>query len=134
MHVLEAIEKGGKRPEKSHVSQILRLSISQLNRLFLCIDALDELGPRVRLELLKVLDTEFCTARIFLTGRPHIQSEVNSIFQGQNNPIHITANLDDVQAYLTHEIELDVEVNPDDMNKQLKQEILEAIINKAEGM
>ena len=81
-----------------------------------------------------MLHIEFISARIFLTGRPHIQSDVNGIFQDQNDPIHITANLDDVRAYLTHEIELDMEVNPDDMNKQLKEEILGAITEKAKGM
>ena len=134
--VLESIQEEGKRLERSHILQIVKSAMPQLHDpSFLCIDALDELEPRVRHELLKVLQSEFGPSRIFLTGRPHIRSEVNSIFQAhQHDPIHITADLGDVREYLTHEIELDMEVNPEDMNEQLKEEILEAIINQAKGM
>ena len=134
--VISVLEKEGKRLEKHHILQMVKFAVPQLNGpSFLCIDALDELEPRVRHELLKVLQSEFGPSRIFITGRPHIRSEVNSVFQAhQHDPIHITADLGDVRAYLTHEIELDMEVNPEDMNEQLKEDILKAIINQAKGM
>ena len=133
--LLESTQEEGKRLGKRHMLQIVKSAVPQLNGpSFLCIDALDELEPRVRHELLKVLQSEFVHSRIFLTGRPHIRSEVSSVFQAHHDPINITADLGDVRAYLIHEIELDMEVNPEDMNGQLKEEILEAIINQAKGM
>ncbi|KAF8423279.1 hypothetical protein EV426DRAFT_574568 [Tirmania nivea] len=98
-------------------------------------DALDELEPRVRLELLRLLQSEFGSARIFLTGRPHIQSDINRVFKvNPEDAIHITADRGDIKAYLNHEVELDMEMNPDEMNESLKQEILEVILSKADGM
>ena len=125
--------------EISDISKMLVLTLQHLDCSFFCIDALDELEPRVRATLLKALQDGFGTARVFLflTGRPHVQSEVNRIFQGHqstSNAINITANPDDIQAYLTHEIERDMDSNPDDMSEQLKAEILEGILSKAEGM
>ena len=132
---LEAIQKRGKRVESSDVTQMLKSMVSQLNTCFLCIDAMDELGPRVRLELLKLLRSEFTVARIFLTGRPHIQSEVDRTLQVKfEDTIHFTADRGDIKAYLNHEIEVDIEINPDEMNEALKQEIVEAILSKADGM
>jgi len=134
---LEAIQTKGKRVETSEVIQMLKSVVSQLDVCFLCIDALDELEPRVRMEFLKLLHSEFefGAARIFLTGRPHIQSEVNRVFQfNLEDAIHITADQRDIKAYLNHEIELDTEINPDEMNESLKHEILKAILSKADGM
>jgi len=132
---LEAIQRRGKRVETSDVTQMLKSMVSQLNFCFLCIDALDELEPRVRLELLKLLQSEFSVTRIFLTGRSHIQLEVDRVLQvNWEDSIRITANLGDIEAYLHHEIEVDMEINPDEMNETLKQEILRAILSKANGM
>jgi len=124
---LEAIQTQGKRVETSNVIQMLKSVVSQLDVCFLCIDALDELEPRVRLELLKLLQS---TARIFLTGRPHIQTEVNN----SEDAIHITADRGDIKAYLNHGIEQDIEINPGEMNESLKQSILDVILSKSDGM
>jgi len=68
--ILEALQKDGKRLELSDVSRMLKLTIPQVATdpvgLFLCIDALDELEPRVRLGLLEALQSEFGGTRIFL--------------------------------------------------------------------
>lgn len=132
--ILESIKNKSQRLERGDISQILKAVLQQLNRSFLCFDALDELEPRTRFELLGVLGTEFGTAHIFLTGRPHIQSEVNRALQAQLDPMHITADQGDIRAYLIHEIEEDKKINPDDMNDQLKEEILAEITGKASGM
>ena len=134
---LESLQKNGKRLEITNVSQMLSLTISQLGAsgLFVCIDALDELEPRVHLELLKALQSEFGSVRIFLTGRPHISSDVSRILQlHKEDAIKITPHSTDVREYLSHEIDLDWEINPDDMNEQLKEEIVNEIVTKAQGM
>ncbi|KAF8435910.1 hypothetical protein BGX38DRAFT_1099800, partial [Terfezia claveryi] len=133
--LLESLQKNGKRAMIKDMSQMLNFLIPQTVGHFLCIDALDELDPGPRLELLKALQIEFGSNRIFLTGRPHIASDVSRILQIHPvDAIQITPNSIEVRAYLSHEIELDREMNPDDMNEQLKEEILDGIVSKAQGM
>jgi len=132
--LLESLQKIGKNVMIKDISQMLKFAVPQLDH-FLCIDALDELEPGTRLELLKALKTDFGGTRIFLTGRPHISSEVSRILQVHPaDAIMITPNLIEVRAYLSHEIELDCEMNPDDMNEQLKEEIIEGIAANTQGM
>ena len=133
--LLEALQKQNKNEKLRDVSQMLKSTIPKTASNFLCIDALDELEQRTRLELLKALQTDFGSTRIFLTGRQHISSDVSRILQTHPaNAIQITPNPIEVRAYLSHEIELDSEMNPDDMNGQLKEEILDEIVSKAQGM
>jgi len=133
--ILEAISIRKHRLEVDHVSQILKVLLPQLsNHIFVCLDALDELEPRTRFALLKALHTDFGTVRVFLTGRPHIEPEVDGALQTKLDAMHITADDGDIRGYLTHEIEEDMNINPDDMNDQLKEEILETITRKAGGM
>jgi len=132
---LKSLQKLGKKAKIQDVTQMLKSAIPQTGSHFLCIDALDELEPRTRLELLKTLQTEFGGTRIFLTGRPHISSDVSRILQTHPaDAIQITPNPADIRAYLSHEIQLDWELNPDDMNEQLKEELLDGIVSKAQGM
>ena len=131
---LESIKKKDQRAEIGDISKMLKILLPHLDRSFLCLDALDELESRTRFTLLKALRTEFGSTRIFLTGRPHIEPEVNEALQIQLDAMHIEASEGDIRGFLIHEIEEDMNINPDDMNEQLKEEILEAIISKAGGM
>ena len=133
--ILETIQKQGEKVTIEDVSQMLKSAIPQTASHFLCIDALDELEPGTRLELLKALQTEFGSTRVFFAGRHHISSDVSRILQSHlTDAIQITPNPTEVRAYLSHEIQLDWEMNPDDMNEQLKEEILDRIVTKAQGM
>jgi len=131
---LESIKKKGQRVKIGDISKMLKVLLPHLDRSFLCLDALDELDSHTRFTLLQALRTEFGNARIFLTGRPHIEPEVNRALQIQLDAMHIKANECDMRGFLIHEIEKDMNINPDDMNEQLREEILEAIIGKADGM
>jgi len=131
---LQSIKKKGQRAEIGDISKMIKVLLPRLHHSFLCLDALDELESRTRFTLLKALRTEFGSARIFLTGRPHIEPEVNEALPTQLDSMHIEANEGDIRGFLIHEIEEDMNINPDDMNEQLREEILEAIIGKAGGM
>jgi len=132
---LKSLQKNGEKVKIQDVSQMLKLAMPQTGSRFLCIDALDELEPGTRLELLKAFQNEFGSTRIFLTSRPHITSNINRILQLHlADAIQITPNSTELRAYLSHEIELDREMNPDDMNEQLKEEILDGIVTRAHGM
>ena len=132
--LLESIQRKKQIVEAEDVSQMLKILLPQLNRSFICLDALDELAPRTRFALLKAFHADFGNVHIFLTGRPHIQPEVDRALRTKVDAMHIIADDGDIRGYLRQEIEEDMNINPDDMNEQLKEEILDTITRKAKGM
>ncbi|KAF8456508.1 hypothetical protein BDZ91DRAFT_745503 [Kalaharituber pfeilii] len=132
MSILESVQKQEKKVDNSNVIQILRLTLPLFDSIFVCIDAADELEPQTRISLLKVIQSEFSTARIFLTGRPHIRSEIDICLEMEHrNDIEIMADRGDIKKCLLHHLALDT--HPDAMNEQLKNEILSTILEQSQG-
>ena len=72
-------EVGGRGPRLADMMGMLRTAIASLSRVFICIDALDECLPKCLPELFESLRNivlESPSARIFLTGRPHVGDDV----------------------------------------------------------
>jgi len=62
---------------------LLKIAISSLPNVFICIDALDECLPKCLSELVESLRDivrESTSTRIFLTGRPYVGDEVRRYF------------------------------------------------------
>ena len=134
--VLEETERKGKKVETTDIIDMVKLTLPQFRRSFICIDALDELQPDVRKALLNTLYKDFTTSdravQLFLTGRPHIPQEVNESLRITQDAIDVIANGDDIRAYLINQIALDT--SPTAMNESLKEVILHTIVEKSEGM
>ena len=115
---------------------MLKLTMQQLVGSFICIDALDELEPNTRrqlLEKLKEMTTHTTHLRLFLTGRKHIQPEVHKQFEIPSEyEVEIVASPDDVQKYLRGEIAQDA--IPDAINEPLENEILTTLVERSQGM
>ena len=95
---------------------------------FICIDALDECVPEHRTKLLDSLNRilqESPTTRIFVTGRPHIQSDITRRLAGRVTSLSISTKRDDIIRYLHSRLEEDA--TPDAMDSSLEAEILEKI-------
>ena len=133
---LDAIQKQTRGVEENDLLPMLKQALYTLHMGYVCMDALDELEPRVRKRLLSTLRTlqaECRSTRLFLTGRPHIRLEVyDSLGIQEEDSISISADAGDIRAYLIHEIEQDRD--PCAMNEKLKEEILDVIIAKSDGM
>ena len=131
---LQDIRHQGKGVETEHILALLRIRLHQFQRAFICIDATDELDPRVLQQLLKVLkDLVTNDTRLFLTGRGHIESEIQKHLQvAQRYKANITASHQDIQEFVEQQIKDDL--NPDAMNKVLAKDITDAIIEKSQGM
>jgi len=132
---LEEIQNKRRNVDTADVLSMVKLTLPRFRRSFVCIDALDELQPDVRKALLKALCEEFMgykAVQLFLTGRPHIAPEVNESLRISQYSIDIIANGDDIRAYLNSQIALDI--SPTAMNKSLKEEILQTIVEKSQGM
>lgn len=129
---LDSMRKENRRPEIKDALSLLKLVMQQYDCIFICIDALDELAQRTRIQLLEALHN-LNTARIFLTGRHHIQEEVSKWLQlGSQESITISANMEDIRLYLEEEIKVDW--NDKAMDQKLKDEIVDIITKMSEGM
>ena len=76
-------EFGGRGLQLPDMVDALKRTITSPLRLFICIDALDECTPKHRRELLESLQEIVRVspgARVFLTGRPHIDGEITRCF------------------------------------------------------
>lgn len=113
---------------------LLRIRLHQLKRSFICIDAIDELRPKVRRQLLKVVE-ELGTnnTRFFLTGRGYIESDIQKYLQVMPRyTVIISASELDIQTFVTQQIADDP--YSDMMDEVLVKDIVDAIIEKSQGM
>jgi len=134
IRLLEQKKERGQRVETTDILQMLKVTLTQFNHSYVCIDALDELQAEVRKALLETLhniSTTVGTVGIFLTGRPHIATELTARFHIPQT-IDIKARHDDIRAFLHHQISHDT--NPGAMNGVLREEIMASIIEKSKGM
>lgn len=135
MKLLGVREKTETRIDLPQVLYLLKLTLTQLDYSFLCLDALDELVPQALVELLKALHAEFSTTRIFLTGRPRIKETVNDYLRTKTeDAITLEANSEDIRKYLQYQIQTDYDLYPEEMSPELEDEILNLITERSEGM
>ena len=138
-HIREAFQKakkefGGRGLRLPDLVGILRRTIAPLERVFICIDALDESAPKHRRELLESL-REIVRAspniRIFLTGRSHVDDEIMQLFS-EAVRIPISPTQEDIESYL--EMRLDSDTDPRAMNDELRADIMRVIPAKISEM
>ena len=122
--------------ETDDILAMLKLRLRQFERVFICIDAVDELEPRVRQQLLISLKDFFIVTsdtRIFLTGRGHVESDVQeSLEVVPRYKVFICANQQDIQDFVEQQITDDL--NWRAMDEALKIDIVNEIIQKSQGM
>ena len=114
--------------------EILKKTITSLQRIFICIDALDESAPKHRQELLESLREVVRMSpnmRIFLTGRPHINNEIARCFC-EVVRIPVSPTQEDIESYL--EMRLDRDTDPDAMDDELRADIMRIIPAKISEM
>ena len=134
-HIREAKrEFGGRGLRLSDMVEILRKTATQPHRIFVCIDALDELAPKHRRQLLESLQEIVRVSpniRILLTGRPHIHDEIVEFFS-KAVQIPISPAQGDVKNYL--EMRLKGDTTPKAMDDQLRADIMRVIPEKISEM
>ena len=134
-HLREAFQKGkkefgGRAPRLADLMGMLKIVITSLSQVFICLDALDECLPGHLpeiLESLRDITRESPMARIFLTGRPHIREGVQRYFS-KVVVIPISPNPDDIRNYV--EMRLDRDTEPEAMSNNLREDIVRVILEK----
>ena len=123
-------EFGGRGLQLPDMVAMLKKTITSPLRLFICIDALDECTPKHRQELLKSLREivrASLGARVFLTGRPHINDEILGCF-GKALRIPLSPTRGDIMHYL--QMRLNGDTDPHAMNDELRADINKIILEK----
>jgi len=118
---------GGRRPRLVDMVKMLQL-VTPLQPTFMCIDALDECAEVHRVKLLdslKQILEKSPSARVFVTGRPHIRAEIEKRLAGRVMSILIRHSKGDIISYLR--VRLGDGQAPDAMDEILEAEILEKI-------
>ena len=117
----------GRRPQLSDVVKMLQL-ITSSQPIFMVIDALDECTAVQRYRLfdsLKEILEKSPSARIFVTGRPHICPEIEIRLAGQVTSVSVGPTRDDIIRFLR--VKLSQDETPDAMDPSLEADILEKI-------
>jgi len=120
-------EVGGRGLLLPDMLQMLQQAIAAFPRVFICIDALDECLPKHQLELLGLLKDileELPRTRIFVTGRPQVETEISRYFAA-NVIVPVGPKRDDIKRYLEKKLDMDTELEA--MSPALRADILRII-------
>jgi len=117
--------------------KLLVEAVSSIERVYICFDAVDELLPDNRSELLRALRQIIRDApniRLFLTGRPYIRGELDKYFTKGAYIIHVVADQGDIARYVSRKMEDDDDRDPGLMPDDLKHDIMKTMLEKASEM
>ena len=134
-HTREAFQKakkefGGRCLQLPRMVDMLKETIALLSRPFICIDALDECAPKNRRELLVSLRGVIRVspgARVFLTGKLHIDHEITRCFS-EVIRISLSPTYSDIKSYL--EMRLSGDSIPNLMDDGLRADIIRIVPEK----
>ena len=132
----EAIVKDFRKEKRSiggrgiQVPGILKIfqTIAATRRTFICVDALDECVPEHRMAVLESLGQMLQgspNTRLFMTGRPHVRTEVERKLGGAANFILIRTTEDGIIRFLREKLKNDT--IPNMMGSTLEGDIMKSI-------
>jgi len=130
-------QKGGKGLRLPEMLGLFVKTIGCLERVYICIDAMDELVPQHRSEFLRALRQiiqEAPNTRLFLTGRPHIRGELDRHLTEGAYTMHIVPDQEDIARYLTRKMDDDDARDQELMTENLKNDIMKTMLEKASDM
>jgi len=110
--------------------------IDSIEVVYLCVDAVDEVLPQHRSDLLRALQQiiQAPNMRLFLTGRPYIRAELDRHLTKMAYSIHIMADQGDIARYLSQKMDGGDDQDPSLMTEDLKNNIMKTILEKASEM
>ena len=117
------------------ILDMLTKSLKNLERGFICIDALDEFPTKHRAQLWNSLQRvvrECPNTRLFLTGRPQIMAEAEGYFPGEAGMVKIEPTSDDIGIYIEERLKEDLDMSV--MDEGLRADIRGTILKRISGM
>ena len=128
-------KRNGRGLRVPDVIKLLEAALARLDRTFICIDGLDECPDKILPELLRSLHAisqGSPSVRLFITGRPHVQSVLERYFPNSVQVIPISPNSGDIRGYI--EKALLEDLSPKAMDCTLEAEIMERIQEQISGV
>ena len=123
----EKMSIGGRGLQVSGILNMFQI-IAAARRTFICVDALDECVPEHRMIVLESLGQMLQgspNTRLFMTGRPHVRSEVERKLGAAAAFVSIRATEDGVLGFLREKLRKDT--IPNIMTSTLEGEIMKSI-------
>ena len=118
---------GGRSLRLDQIVKML-VTVTSLKPTFICVHAGDECTTRDRAKILISLGEiiqKSPTARVFLTGRSHVRSEVETRLPGGAVAVLVSPWKDDIIHYICKRLEEDP--SPDETDERLESEIVQKI-------
>ena len=131
----ESKRRGGQSLRMQDMLKLFVKVISSMDRVYICVDAVDELPPESRSEFLRgvrQIIQDAPRARLFLTARPCISAELDRHLTKGAHIIHIMADQGDITRYLNYK--MDNDQDSDLMAIDLRHDIIETILDKSSEM
>jgi len=119
---------GGRGLRVTESISLLKSALVPFDRVFICVDALDELLEKHLPKLLRSFHdiSQSCPGvRFFFTGRPHIEVEIEKYFPGSAQFLQIEPKREDIMRYV--EMMLDDDPSPGAMSANLRAEIMNRV-------
>ena len=120
----------GRELESGEICELLVSSLRNLQRSYICIDALDEFPrehqPEFFRSLARIIRESPCT-RLFLTSRPHIRDEIKR-YLTRSAEIEIKPAEEDIKKYLSMRLSNDTQLEA--MDEDLRDEIFRIILGE----
>ena len=136
-HAFDLKQRGRQALRLPDMLKLLVKAVSSIERVYICLDAMDELLPGNRSQLLRALreiSRDASNIRLFLTGRPHIRGELDKHITEEAHIIHIVADQGDIARYISRKMEDDDARDPGLIPDDLKHDIFETMMEKASEM
>ena len=134
----EVKQRGRQALRLPDMLELLVKTVCPIERVYICFDAMDELLPQNRSELLRALRQIIRDApniRLFMTGRPHIRGELDKYLTKGAYTIQIAADQGDIARYVSRKMEDDDDYgDPDVMPDDLKKDILNTVTEQCGDM
>ena len=130
-------QEGGKGLRLPDMVKLFVKTISSFERVYICVDAMNELLPQHRSEFLGALRQiiqEATNTRLFLAGRPDIRAELDEHLTKGPYTIHIVPDQGDIAKYLSQKMDEDDDRDPGLMTENLKTDIIQTMLEKASEM
>ena len=118
---------GGRGPQVAGILKMFQ-TVAATRRTFICVDALDECVPEHRMAVLESLGQILQgsqNTRLFVTGRPHVRSDVEGELSGTATFIFIRATEDGILRLLREKLKKDTIRNM--ISSALEGDILKSI-------
>jgi len=134
-HFKESRKLGGQGLHLADMVNLLIKASRSFDRVFICIDAVDELLAKDRPHFIRALRHIIDGApniRLLLTSRPHVRVELNKHLACRAYIIQVEADQGDITRYV--QLKIDDDPCPGLMSEDLRKGIMKTMLKKTSGM